>query len=94
MLIDPASQVKEFAVSKWKNGVTLVGDRYFYTEWHDSMKQEIGRMLYDHEVDPDENVNIAEREENKELVAALGANLNENLADDYWEPATGEYSRD
>jgi iduronate 2-sulfatase len=93
VLKDTNVSIKEFAISKWMKGVTLVEDRYFYTEWHDQKKDEIGRMLYDHLNDPKENMNIAELPENASLVKELSAKLNQNLAADYWAPSEGEYNR-
>ena len=93
ILKNPAVKVKEYAISKWQKGVTLVGDRYFYTEWHDESKNEIANMLYDHQKDPKENVNIADLPENAELVKTLSEQLNQGLAADYWAPAVGTYNR-
>jgi arylsulfatase A-like enzyme len=93
MLRDPNARVKDFAISKWMNGVTLVGERYFYTEWHDPERRETGRMLYDHQRDPEENLNIAESEGMAALVKELSEQLHQNLADDYWAPSTGVYDR-
>ena len=91
ILKDPNERVKDFAIAKWMKGVTLVGDRYFYTEWHNNEKSNTGRMLYDHSVDPDENVNISEVPENEAMVNELSTKLNQNLAEDYWAPGVGEY---
>lgn len=93
MLTDTIAQVKDFAIAKWMKGVTLIEDQYFYTEWHNPEKAMIGRMLYDHKVDPDENVNISELPENAELVRGLSEKLNSKLAEDYWDPQVGEYNR-
>ena len=93
ILKDPNASIKEFAISKWMKGVTLIRDQHFYTEWHDPEKNEIARMLYDHKIDPEENINIAELPENKDLVKILSTKLNNNLAEDYWSPAVGKYHR-
>ena len=93
ILNNPEEKVKEIAFSKWMKGVTLIDDHYFYTEWHDPEKQQIGRMLYDHNTDPHENINIAEKEENAVLVEKLSIKVNQNLAVDYWDPVNGKYHR-
>ena len=93
ILEDTNASIKEFAIGKWMKGVTLIEDRYFYTEWHDKKKDEIGRMLYDHKNDPKENKNIAELPENTSLVKELSIRLNQNLPADYWSPVVGEYNR-
>jgi len=54
-------------------GYTMRTDRYRFTVWHSwKNKDEILAIeLYDYMEDPQENVNIAGRQENKELVATL-----------------------
>jgi len=42
------------------HGHSVKTDRYRYTRWKDGQGQQIGRMLFDHQTDPDENVNIVE----------------------------------
>lgn len=93
MLTNPKEKVKDFAMGKWMNGLTFMNDQYFYTEWHDSTKNQVGRMLYDHHIDPGENINIAELEENASLVQELSLKLNSNLAKDYWDPEIGNYKK-
>ena len=57
-------------------GRSMRTDRYRYNEWTDIETGElVARELYDHEVDPRETVNRASREENRELVEALGRRL-------------------
>ena len=56
-------------------GYSMRTDRYRYTEWLDREKRAVARELYDHHHDPDENVNIAVRPENQELVAKLSKML-------------------
>lgn len=72
---DPEFITDTIAVSKFKNGVTLITPRYFYTEWINNKNQQYARMLYDHQTDPEENYNIADKEENKELVEFLHKEL-------------------
>lgn len=91
ILKDPNARTKDFAISKWMKGVTLIEEQYFYTEWHNPERNKVSRMLYDHRVDPGENVNISELPENDELVNGLSSKLNENLATDYWAPQTALY---
>ncbi len=93
ILEDTSASIKDFAIGKWMKGVTLIGERYFYTEWHDREKNKVARMLYDHKIDPMENKNIAELPGNATLVEELSNKLNQNLADDYWTPVEAEYKR-
>jgi arylsulfatase A-like enzyme len=47
---------------KLVDAVAIKTDRYLYTEWH-HQGEVIDRMLFDHDQDPGENVNIAEKPE-------------------------------
>ena len=52
-------------------GYTMRTDRYRYTEWLSPEKTLIARELYDHDRDPDENFNLADRAGNGKLVESL-----------------------
>ncbi len=76
---NPNTVIKTAAVSQYPRGNAQTGnvmgyslrtDRYRYTEWGYR-----GAELYDHERDPGENINIANRPENKALVARLSRQL-------------------
>ena len=70
LLDDPRGAGKGFAVSLWTSAISLdpgpwFGEsirtgRWLYTEWRDRDGSLRARMLYDHETDPDETVNVAE----------------------------------
>jgi iduronate 2-sulfatase len=73
LLDNPGQPWKEAAYSQYPQG-TLMGysvrtDRYRYTEWRRLGSTDIkARELYDHEKDPDENVNVAGVAENQTVV--------------------------
>lgn len=73
----PSRSEKDYAVSKFNNGITLVEDEHFYTEWLDHNDSIVARMLYDHSTDPDENVNISELTGKVFLVETLSGSLKE-----------------
>jgi len=57
-------------------GYSLRTERYRYIEWINmESNQIVAKELYDHNSDPEENKNIAEETENKELVIELSAQL-------------------
>lgn len=70
LLDDPVAPSKGFAVSQWTSAISLdpgpwFGEslrtgRWLYTEWRDRDGSLHARMLYDHDADPDETVNVAE----------------------------------
>lgn len=57
-------------------GYAIRTERYRYVEWIDwETKALKARELYDHDSDPMENINIADRTENSELVQQLAAQM-------------------
>jgi len=84
LLTDPILPWKQGAFSQFMRryeGVQYMGhsirtDRYRFVEWRDCQTAGVfARELYDHQSDPQENVNIAESDQNKELVAGLARQL-------------------
>jgi len=60
---------------KWE-GLAMRTDRYRYVEWYDMATNELTDIeLYDHQTDPQENQNIANRPENSEIIKQLSAKL-------------------
>jgi len=53
-------------------GVSMRSGKWRYTEWNNGAA---GRQLYDHDTDPQELVNLADRPEQATTVAALGKEL-------------------
>ena len=65
-----------------KMGYAIRTDRHRYVEWYEWLK-DVNRPgnlicveLFDHQTDPEENVNIADRPENKAIVESLAEKLN------------------
>jgi arylsulfatase A-like enzyme len=77
-------QVKNHVICKWYNGITLVKNQYFYTEWIDEEGNRQARMLYDHEDDPNETVDISRYPENEERVKSLSEELRNYWGKDFW----------
>lgn len=80
---DPNKKSDGIAVSKYHNGVTLINNKYFYTEWITQKDSVYGQMLYDHSVDDVEMNNLAADPANKELVSKLSKILRENRGADF-----------
>ncbi len=77
---DPDRQWKPAAFSQYPRGrvmgYSMRTDRYRYTEWLPrSGGDPVARELYDHQEDPQENVNLAGLPEYKELVQKLSRQL-------------------
>ena len=77
LLKDPNLPWKEAVFSRYFKGDSVKTDRYRYTQWRDKKGGVYARMLYDHKVDPAENVNIAELAQNRKLVDKLSNMLRE-----------------
>ncbi len=84
LLDDPERRWKEAAFSQYPREVPGYGygmgrsmrtDRYRFTEWTVEGTSFKEYELYDHKNDPDENDNVAERSENRELVERLKMRL-------------------
>ena len=86
LIEDPDRPWKEGAITVWPNNrnnpermvvsYTVQTDRYRYTEWIQASTGElVARDLFDHEVDPDENVNISGLPENADLLDKLSGLL-------------------
>lgn len=67
-------------------GYTVRTDRYRYVEWYIWKKEEkikgnfIARELFDHNTDPRENINIANKPENKDLIKEMSEELNKGFS--------------
>jgi arylsulfatase A-like enzyme len=76
---DPNRPWKQAAFSQYPRGKamghSLRTDRYRYTEWAVPGEKPTAIELYDHQHDPQENVNLAGRPENKDLVTELSRML-------------------
>jgi arylsulfatase A-like enzyme len=72
------------AISQWYAGITTIRDDYFYTEWVNDNDSAYARMLYDHGVDPGENVNVSEVPENAEIIDQLSQEMRRSRAENYF----------
>ncbi|MCV9386643.1 sulfatase [Reichenbachiella ulvae] len=74
---------KDWAVSKFKDAVTLIKGDLFYTEWTDDQGIDYARMLFDHKTDPLELDNLAEKEEYAAMVESLAKELREKWGENF-----------
>nr|MBI1232159.1 sulfatase-like hydrolase/transferase [Cytophagales bacterium] len=82
-LMGNGKREKDYAVSKFFDGVTLIKGTHYYTEWTDDEGTAYERMLFDHQNDPLELDNLAEKEEYKTLVYNLSVELREKWGKDF-----------
>ncbi|WP_282122075.1 sulfatase [Algibacter mikhailovii] len=82
-ILDGQQPEKDWAVSKFKDAVTLIKGELFYTEWTKDDGVAYARMLFDHKTDPLELNNLAEMPEYKEKVAQLSKELHAKWGEDF-----------
>lgn len=70
LMKNPEMPWKDAAISRFGQGDTIRTDRYRFSEYG-GIQEPRPRMLYDHETDPIEDVNVSERPENAEIVKEL-----------------------
>ena len=58
LMKDPDLSWKQAVYSRYVNGESVKTPSYLYTEWFDKGGVSYTSMLYDHKIDPEENVNI------------------------------------
>ena len=71
----PNTPFRDHIYSRFKKGDAVVTNKYAYTRYSDNG----GVMLYDHQKDPDENINIAEDSSNKEKLLELDDMLQKRI---------------
>lgn len=83
LLKNPDKEWKNYAVCKWYDGVTYIRDNHFYTEWSDTSGNIYAQMLYNHNSDPDENINISEKQKHEALIQELSNELHSLWGKDF-----------
>ena len=73
-LESPGKLFKNKALARYQKGETLIVDQLFYTEWHQKGKA-VSKMLYNHETDPNETINLANDPAYLSTVKALSLQL-------------------
>lgn len=79
LLRNPQAPHKTAVFARWQSADAIRTDRFLFTEWFDRQGQVVGRMLYDHDRDPQENVNVAEDPAYTTAVQALHEQLRRHL---------------
>ena len=84
LLFDPEAKSDGVAICQWFAGITTIRENWFYTEWVNDNDSSYARMLYDHRIDPDENMNISEDPAQAETIDALSAEMRRSRAPNYF----------
>jgi iduronate 2-sulfatase len=85
-LKNPGKTEDDFAVCKFNNGLTIIENNLFYTEWININDSTVARMLYDHNTDPGENINLSGVSNYSEMVSSLGIKLRDKRGAGYYTP--------
>ncbi|MEM9368750.1 MAG: sulfatase [Planctomycetota bacterium] len=79
ILKDPTATIKDSAISRFKDGDTIRTDRYRYTLYQDKKGNISGHMLFDHQNDPGENVNLADDPSYADAITDLRVRLQSQM---------------
>jgi len=77
VLADPSAAPRDAAFSQYKDGYSIRTPRFRYTEWGEAGAG--GAELYDHDTDPMEMKNLADRPDQAERRAQLSKRLRERI---------------
>lgn len=85
VLKKPTKTIRKYAYSRFESADAVVSDRYAYTVY-----EEGGEMLFDHDLDPDENINVAQKAEYADILKEMQKYLEEAKARAIDLPGTSE----
>ena len=92
VLKDPTLSPRDSALTQYATGYSIRTPRYRYTHWGEDGVD--GAELYDHESDPEELVNLADKPEFAELAEQLSQVLNMRIAEANRKPKKVKQIRD
>lgn len=76
-LRNPKNSPRQFALTQYDSGYSLVNDRYRYTEWGVDGKE--GKELYDHQTDAAEMKNLADTPRHRSLINRFAKELHRRI---------------
>lgn len=79
LLENPNLPWKEAVYCRYVRGESVKTKDYLYTEWFNDQNESFASMLYNHQQDPDENVNVSEDPAYSEKVTELQKLLKEHV---------------
>ena len=79
LLKDPGLLWKNAVYSRFHKGESVITKRYLYSEWFDEEGNSIDRMIYDHEKDPEENINIIDHSNLQDTISYLHYQILEQM---------------
>jgi iduronate 2-sulfatase len=88
LMKSPEAEWKSAAVGRYRNGDTIRTHAFRFTNYTNAKGQQTSRMLYDHDVDPNENVNVSGSR--KKLALELTDELRKRMGRDKTETVLGD----
>lgn len=83
-LLNGEQREKDYAIAKFRDGVTVIKDDFFYTEWLDEKDQIKANMLFNHANDPLELNNLAKDHQYLPKIKELNKLLHNNWGEDFF----------
>lgn len=83
-IIEGKERQKNYAIAKWHDGLTLIQDKLFYTEWLDQDDQKKASMLFDHSTDSLEVNNLIDDPSYQVKAEEMGQLLRKNWGADFF----------
>ena len=85
IIYNQSSDIRESALTRWRNGYSIKTKRYRMTSWGEN--GELGFELYDHKSDKEELINLASQIEYKRVFDSLKIVLQKRVADAQLKPS-------
>ena len=82
LLHNPNATWKDAVIGRFTNGDTIRTDQFRFTEYTDGKGQAVAKMLYDHESDPQEDVNVAKVTGRAQVIHELLDDLHKRMGHD------------
>jgi arylsulfatase A-like enzyme len=79
VLKDPNARPRPCALTQYASGYSIRTSRHRYTEWGENGSE--GAELYDHQSDPQELVNLANRPDHAQTVGQLSSTLRQRISE-------------
>ena len=76
---NPDISTKDAVFPRWKTADSIRTERYYYTEWRNKGNKVIANTLYDHQLDPDECVNVAGHPDYADITKELSLRLEQHI---------------
>lgn len=76
---NPETEWQEAVYSRCGQAETIITDKYVYTEWQNEDGEAFQNMLFDRDLDRDENNNLSESAEHKSVIQELSGLLNKHI---------------